>query len=104
MLIEPLRGLGIACRAGASGTTRPSTGPRYDLVVLRSPWDYAPRRDEFVAWAASVPRLANPAGVVDWNTDKRYLAELAAAGVTGGADRLGRPRRDVWRRRPPASG
>ena len=23
----------------------------YDLVVLRSPWDYAARRDEFVAWA-----------------------------------------------------
>jgi hypothetical protein len=53
----------------------------YGLAVLRSPWDYAPRRDEFVAWAASVPRLANPAAVVEWNTDKQYLAELAAAGV-----------------------
>ncbi|MGR6320969.1 hypothetical protein Q2K19_20920 [Micromonospora soli] len=53
----------------------------YDLVVLRSPWDYALRRDEFVAWAQSVPRLVNPADVVTWNTDKRYLAELSAAGV-----------------------
>lgn len=53
----------------------------YDLVVLRSPWDYALRRDEFVAWAASVPTLVNPADVVRWNTDKRYLAELTAAGV-----------------------
>ncbi|MFF5172242.1 RimK family alpha-L-glutamate ligase [Micromonospora sp. NPDC000089] len=53
----------------------------YDLVVLRSPWDYALRRDEFVAWADSVPRLANPADVVRWNTDKRYLGELSAAGV-----------------------
>ncbi|MEV4660257.1 hypothetical protein [Micromonospora sp. NPDC049301] len=53
----------------------------YDLVVLRSPWDYALRRDEFVAWAASVPTLVNPADVVRWNTDKRYLAELSAAGV-----------------------
>ena len=53
----------------------------YDLVVLRSPWDYVGRRDEFVAWASRVPRLANPAGVVAWNTDKRYLAELAAAGI-----------------------
>ncbi|MBM0233809.1 hypothetical protein JNW91_19300 [Micromonospora sp. STR1_7] len=53
----------------------------YDLVVLRSPWDYALRRDEFVAWAASVPALVNPADVVRWNTDKRYLAELNAAGV-----------------------
>ena len=53
----------------------------YDLVVLRSPWDYAPRRAEFVAWAGRVARLANPVDVVVWNTDKRYLGELAAAGV-----------------------
>jgi glutathione synthase/RimK-type ligase-like ATP-grasp enzyme len=53
----------------------------YDLVVIRSTWDYPPRRDDFTAWAASVPRLANPADVVRWNTDKRYLCELAAAGV-----------------------
>lgn len=53
----------------------------YDLVVLRSPWDYAPRRAEFVAWASRVANLANPADVVTWNTDKRYLSELAAAGV-----------------------
>jgi hypothetical protein len=53
----------------------------FDLVVLRSPWDYPPRREEFVAWAGTVPRLANPAAVVAWNTDKRYLDDLAAAGV-----------------------
>ena len=53
----------------------------YDLAVLRSTWDYPPRRDEFVAWARAVPRLANPADVVAWNTDKRYLKTLAEAGV-----------------------
>ncbi|MFI6069800.1 RimK family alpha-L-glutamate ligase [Micromonospora sp. NPDC051227] len=53
----------------------------YDLVVLRSPWDYALRRDEFVSWATTVPRLVNPPDVVRWNTDKRYLTELSAAGV-----------------------
>ncbi|MFI6230806.1 RimK family alpha-L-glutamate ligase [Micromonospora echinospora] len=53
----------------------------YDLVVLRSTWDYVARRDEFVAWASAVPRLANPADVVVWNTDKRYLDVLSAAGV-----------------------
>lgn len=54
----------------------------YDLVVLRSTWDYAPRRNEFVSWAASVPRLVNAASIVEWNTDKRYLATLAEAGVS----------------------
>jgi hypothetical protein len=53
----------------------------YDLAVIRSPWDYPARRDAFVAWAHRVPRLANPADVVEWNTDKHYLRDLAAAGL-----------------------
>ncbi|MBL7256702.1 ATP-grasp domain-containing protein [Paractinoplanes lichenicola] len=53
----------------------------YDLAVIRSPWDYVPRRDQFIAWARSVPRLLNPADVLEWNTDKRYLGELARAGL-----------------------
>ncbi|MEU7871588.1 hypothetical protein [Dactylosporangium sp. NPDC049140] len=53
----------------------------YDLAVVRNTWDYAKRRAEFVTWARSVPRLANPAKVIEWNTDKRYLRELAAAGI-----------------------
>ncbi|MFM9697424.1 ATP-grasp domain-containing protein [Streptomyces europaeiscabiei] len=56
----------------------------YDLVVIRSTWDYSWRAAEFVAWAEkadAATRLANPAGVVRWNTDKRYLGDLAGAGV-----------------------
>jgi hypothetical protein len=53
----------------------------FDLVVLRSTWDYPPRRKEFTVWAGSVPRLANPATVVSWNTDKRYLVELTLGDV-----------------------
>lgn len=52
-----------------------------DLAVVRSCWDYCARRCEFLAWAARVPRLANPADVLSWNTDKRYLVDLATAGV-----------------------
>ncbi|MEU6550229.1 hypothetical protein ABZ915_08060 [Streptomyces sp. NPDC046915] len=56
----------------------------FDLVVIRSTWDYSWRTEEFVAWAercAKVTRLANPVPVVRWNTDKRYLGDLAAARV-----------------------
>jgi hypothetical protein len=53
----------------------------YDLVVVRSTWDYIDHRDDFLAWAAGVPRLANPLEVLRWNTDKRYLRELATADV-----------------------
>lgn len=52
-----------------------------DLVVARSCWDYTWRHEQFMAWAASVPRLANPASVLAWNSDKRYLAQLADHGV-----------------------
>lgn len=52
-----------------------------DLVVVRSAWDYARRRDEFLGWARSVPRLANPVEVLTWNSDKTYLQRLADAGV-----------------------
>ncbi len=53
----------------------------FDLVVVRSTWDYTDRLPEFLAWAERVPRLANAAAVLRWNTDKHYLGELAAAGV-----------------------
>lgn len=53
----------------------------YDLVVVRSSWDYTRRPAEFLRWAASVPRLANGIEVFRWNSDKRYLRDLAAAGV-----------------------
>jgi hypothetical protein len=54
----------------------------YDLVVVRSTWDYTPRRDEFVAWAESLgDRLQNAPDVIAWNSDKTYLADLAGAGL-----------------------
>jgi glutathione synthase/RimK-type ligase-like ATP-grasp enzyme len=56
----------------------------FDLAVVRSVWDYALRRDEFLDWAdrvATVTRLDNPPAVLRWNTDKRYLDDLARAGV-----------------------
>ncbi|MCV7013262.1 ATP-grasp domain-containing protein [Mycolicibacterium madagascariense] len=52
-----------------------------DLVVLRATWDYTDRLDEFLTWTRQVRNLVNAPAVVAWNTDKRYLADLAAAGV-----------------------
>jgi len=57
---------------------------RFDAAILRSPWDYVPRLREFLAWSEHVStrtRLINPLPIVRWNTDKHYLAELAARGV-----------------------
>ena len=54
---------------------------RADLVILRATWDYIERFEEFLQWSAQVANLLNPPGVVAWNTDKRYMADLADAGV-----------------------
>ncbi|MDR2722878.1 MAG: hypothetical protein LBB54_04020 [Cellulomonadaceae bacterium] len=53
----------------------------YDLTVIRSTWDYATQQEEFIQWAQSVPHLANPASVIAWDTDRRYLMELEKAGI-----------------------
>ena len=52
-----------------------------DLVILRATWDYAERRAEFLQWTGRVRHLLNGPEVVAWNSDKHYLADLAAAGV-----------------------
>lgn len=53
----------------------------FDVVVLRSTWDYTADLDAFLAWAEGLTRLLNPAAVVAWNTDKTYLRTLADAGI-----------------------
>lgn len=54
----------------------------YDLVVIRSTWDYTRRREQFLAWADAIgERLENSPAVVRWNSDKRYLGDLRAAGL-----------------------
>ncbi len=65
--------------AGCPGTTRRRCDA--DLVILRATWDYIERLDEFLDWTARVENLLNAPAVVAWNTDKRYLADLADAGV-----------------------
>jgi glutathione synthase/RimK-type ligase-like ATP-grasp enzyme len=55
------------------------------LVVVRSPWDYTDAHEEFLSWArsvAAVTRMVNPLEVLEWNSHKSYLHDLASAGVS----------------------
>lgn len=82
LLVEALRAAGAEAEAVFWDADVDWSG--YDLAVIRSTWDYSWRVDEFTAWAercGKATRLANPAQVVRWNTDKRYLGELGRAGV-----------------------
>ena len=56
----------------------------FDLVVVRSPWNYTKRLAEFTQWLrdrSSMTHFHNSAALISWNLDKRYLAELALGGV-----------------------
>ncbi|MBS0580207.1 MAG: hypothetical protein JSR36_13210 [Proteobacteria bacterium] len=56
----------------------------FDVVLLRSAWDYTERIGEFLAWVertAALTRLLNPPAVVRWNCDKHYLLDLERAGL-----------------------
>ncbi|WP_354644562.1 ATP-grasp domain-containing protein [Kitasatospora camelliae] len=83
LIVDALRARGLAAEP-VVWDTAPATWERFDLLVIRSTWDYVERLDAFLTWAdttAGVTRLWNPAPVVRWNSDKRYLRELARQGV-----------------------
>lgn len=57
----------------------------YDLVVLRSTWDYQHHAERFLATLAAIEasgtRLENSLAIVRWNMQKTYLHDLAVQGV-----------------------
>jgi hypothetical protein len=64
------------------------TWDRFSLCVVRSTWDYARRRSEFLTWAKEVSRLANPYPVLEYSSDKHYLADVEARGYRVVASRF----------------
>lgn len=83
-LIAPLREAGAV--ASPAVWNDPSVDwASFDCVVIRSCWDYYKRHEDFLGWAASLVGygvdLWNRPETVLWNHDKKYLSQLAAAGV-----------------------
>jgi glutathione synthase/RimK-type ligase-like ATP-grasp enzyme len=76
------RGIAVEMRAW-NGPAAAFEG--FDAVVLRSNWDYHFAPEAFLAWLggweATRVRCWNPPALVRWNLTKRYLLDLAAAGV-----------------------
>lgn len=57
----------------------------FDQVVIRSTWDYQGQLDAYLAWidhVAAVTTILNSPSIVRWNTDKRYLRDLAEAAIS----------------------
>lgn len=57
----------------------------FDVLVVRSCWEYYRRPDAFQSWLDTVDgqarHVVNPVSVVKWNVHKSYLEELAAKGL-----------------------
>ncbi len=58
---------------------------QYELVILKSPWDYHDKITEFLKWlnmldANNIP-LLNNTQTIRWNVNKRYLKEIEEKGL-----------------------
>ena len=84
LVIEPLAQLGWHAEE-VSWKTVNSDWDQYDLVVIRSPWDYQDDFEAFITVLEAIEQssavLANPIDIVHWNIHKKYLAELESKGV-----------------------
>ena len=81
-IAEALRALGLA--ADVVVWHSDADWASFDLVVIRSTWDYFDRLDEFLGWADrvdSLARIINSPTIIRWNSHKGYLAELGEAGI-----------------------
>ena len=51
----------------------------FDAVLVRSPWDYVQKKEQFVEVLRQIheqTHLLNPLATMEWNFNKRYLLEL----------------------------
>jgi hypothetical protein len=82
LLVAALAEIGV--EAVVAPWDSPEDWAAYPLVVVRTPWDYFRRLPEFLAWAERTSQLTafvNPYAVIEWNSHKAYLRELAADGI-----------------------
>lgn len=84
LLVPAFSALGIDAEA-AVWSSHEVIWETFDAVVVRSCWDYHLRYAEFRAWLARLgaSRLPvwNPVSLMQWNSHKSYLIDLARRGV-----------------------
>jgi glutathione synthase/RimK-type ligase-like ATP-grasp enzyme len=80
-LVDALRALGVE-PVSCAWSDPAVAWTAFDAVLIRTTWDYFQRPAEFARWLDALPvPTINPAPLLRWNSDKRYLLELALDGV-----------------------
>src|SRR4051812_40672220 len=84
LLLKPLEELGWKA-VPAVWNNSAVKWDEFDGVIVRSPWDYFLKYKAFLKWLDDLEqigaRVHNPAGLMRWNSDKRYLNDLEALGI-----------------------
>lgn len=57
----------------------------FDVAVIKSPWDYHNHLKDFLNWLdhlkQSGVKVLNPVEIIQWNSDKHYLKDIALKGL-----------------------
>ncbi len=83
LIVEALEAKGAAARKIIWHQSPPESLSK-QTVVIRTPWDYFQRLEEFLAWLRAIDageaRLLNPLSVIEATIDKRYLVDMIGKG------------------------
>uniref|UniRef100_UPI003564BF10 ATP-grasp domain-containing protein n=1 Tax=Fodinibius sp. TaxID=1872440 RepID=UPI003564BF10 len=84
LLVEPLAERGWSAEE-ISWRNRQVDWNRFDVVLIRSPWDYQQDPQKFFQVLQEINRssaiLENNLELVEWNIDKTYLRDLQQKGI-----------------------
>ena len=62
----------------------------YDVVIIKSPWDYHEHVTEFSDWLDSLHKLQikvlNPVDTIKWNSNKHYLKDINGKRTSSDSD------------------
>ncbi len=57
----------------------------YNIVIIKSPWDYHEKIDAFYTWLDELKKLSitvlNPVDIIKWNSNKHYLQAIQDKGL-----------------------
>lgn len=84
LLLEPMANLGWSVEM-VSWRSPKVDWNRFEVVIIRSPWDYQQDVDRFIEVLKDIDessaRLENPLPLILWNIDKTYLRDLETDGI-----------------------